>query len=491
LVDSDRGRRRAIERETDLVQAIARKQREHPESFRRCVLVVLSHAKDPASSVRILSKIPRDLAPLFAEIAVLCEGAEEAPAPETALELGLANLRWRANPRRYGHGGRRKIAFEYALEHGFDEILLVDEDDADAAAHLAAVWSLAALEGAQVVVGAPADAKLEKSFNAFLLRRLLGLQLSSFGASVRLYACDVLRRIPYALDSDEERFDTELLIQCRALGVAIRDVRLPIGGARAGSIGAAIDYRLHQLHVHRNGAFLVDRDVHYTLKHSPFGSHMQVLDAIQPGSRVLDLGCSQGLLAKSLRAKGVRIVGVDIGPAERVSRELEAYHRRDLEEALEIPEERVFDYVVMSDVIEHVKEREQLLRSARRYLKPNGRLLISTPNIAIWFYRLSLLAGRFEYGPRGVLDETHVHLYTRSTFRREVERGGFRILAERVTSLPFEVVFESTGQSRTVAALSRFYYWLARLYPKMFAYQFLLEAEVTTLLDPEPGAGER
>jgi hypothetical protein len=53
-----------------------------------------------------------------------------------------------------------------------------------------------------------------------------------------------------------------------------------------------------------------------------------------------------------------------------------------------------------------------------------------------------------------------------------------------VTSLPFEVIFESTGQSRVVAALSEGYHLLARAWPKMFAYQFLLEAEVTTLLDP-------
>ena len=53
-----------------------------------------------------------------------------------------------------------------------------------------------------------------------------------------------------------------------------------------------------------------------------------------------------------------------------------------------------------------------------------------------------------------------------------------------MTSLPFEVIFESTGQSRLVALLGELYWVLARIYPKMFAYQFLLEAEVTTVLDP-------
>ena len=96
---------------------------------------------------------------------------------------------------------------------------------------------------------------------------------------------------------------------------------------------------------------------------------------------------------------------------------------------------------------------------------------------------VTLFVGRFEYGPRGVLDETHVHLFTPASFRREVERGGFRVLGERVTALPFEIVFQSTGKSRFVRALSRVYHWIARAWPEMFAYQFLLEAEVTTLLD--------
>jgi len=205
---------------------------------------------------------------------------------------------------------------------------------------------------------------------------------------------------------------------------------------------------------------------------------------------VLDLGCSQGLLARPLAEKGVRVVGVDAGRAQGMAHELERYHRRDLEQPLDLPEERVFDYVVIADVLEHLRNRQQLLRGARRYLREDGRLVASTPNIALWFYRLSLLVGRFEYGPRGVLDRTHVHLYTHATFAREVERAGYRIVRERVTALPFEVVFESTGRSRAVRALARSYHALARWWPKLFAYQFILEAEITTLDGEAPAPAE-
>jgi hypothetical protein len=74
-----------------------------------------------------------------------------------------------------------------------------------------------------------------------------------------------------------------------------------------------------------------------------------------------------------------------------------------------------------------------------------------------------------------------VHLFTRATFRREVERAGFHVVRERVTALPFEVVFESTGRSRLLRMIARTYHRLARLWPEMFAYQFILEAEITTL----------
>jgi 2-polyprenyl-3-methyl-5-hydroxy-6-metoxy-1,4-benzoquinol methylase len=471
----------ATEPAPDVGSALARKRREAAGSFPRCALLVLAPDEARPSLAGVLARIPAEVAQLFAEIAVLFEGEG---TPPTGLPR-LPNLVVRTNPRRYGYGGRRKIAFEYALERGFDHVVVLEGDGRHPPERLADLLAPAVLEKSLVVVGA--GERGTSGPGSILLRLALGMGLRDWRSGFRLYAAEVLRRIPFQLAADDRRFDTEILIQCRALGVAVREVRIGAseepGASLAGSLAAAVAYRLHQLHLQRNGAFLVDRDVRYTFKHSRTGSHVQILEAIRPGTRVLDLGCSQGLLARPLQEKGVRTTGVDVGPPANVSRELEAYYRRDLEEPLDIPEGRVFDYVVVADVLEHLKNREQLLRSARRYLKPDGRLLVSTPNIAIWFYRLSLLLGRFEYGPRGVLDETHVHLFTQSTFRREVEKGGFRIRSQRVTSLPFEVIFESTGQSRLVAALSEVYHRLARIYPKMFAYQFLLEAEVATILD--------
>ncbi|HEX6885226.1 MAG TPA: bifunctional glycosyltransferase/class I SAM-dependent methyltransferase [Planctomycetota bacterium] len=424
-----------------------------------------------------------------AEVALFVQlGSEPATALEARLGAhpALAGARFLPDPRAYGHGGRRKVVYEYARRQGFARVCVLEPDGRHPPEALAEL--LAASEaGAELVIAARRGAHLARALQDFVL----DLRVEDYASPYRVLACALLARVPFHLNGDGRGFDTELLIQARALGVLPRSV--PVAAERDPSYSAAeglalaLGYRAHQLHLTRHGQYLVDHGVRYTRKHHPSSSHAQILAAIRPGSLVLDLGCSQGLLAAPLAERGVRVVGVDVRAPEEVSPALLRYHRRDLEAPLEIPEGRVFDVVVCADVLEHVVRRAELLRGVRRYLKPEGRLLISTPNVAIWFYRLSLLLGRFEYGPRGVLDETHVHLFTRSTFRRAIEGAAFRIVRERVTALPFEVVFESTGKSRAVHALASAYHLLARAWPTLFGYQFLLEAEVRTVLDPPAG----
>jgi len=469
------------------------------------IALFLFEAGDAESLAATLERVPVEAAERLEEIVVMEDRVERRLAALPSLDLGSRKLDVLVHraPRDLGYGGVRKAAFEYALLRRFDVAIflrcgvhppgvLPQLIEPLATGAREAVWASRRLE--TLGAGMTLDRLLAHAVTTALQNRILGLRLHDYHSSFRAFPMHAIRRIPFQLNSDDRAFDMQLAIQCRALGLPIHEVLVPpdwreyVGGA-AGLRGVlrgsavAIDYRFHQLHLVRRGRYLVDRGVHYTLKQSPTGSHMQIVSRIRPDSLVLDLGCSQGLLARPLREKGVTVTGVDAQPGDDLAEELGEYFRRDLELPLELPTGRVYDYVVSSDVIEHLRNRTQLLRSARRYLKPGGRLIVSTPNIAIWVYRLSLLLGRFEYGPKGVLDETHVHLYTRATFRREVERAGFHIARELVTALPFEVVFESTGRSRMVRAMAAFYHWLARGWPTLFAYQFILEAEITTLDD--------
>jgi methionine biosynthesis protein MetW len=454
---------------------------------------------------RTLASLPEPLHAALDEVVVMDDRVGVAAEPDLTGADAAHKLRVvvHRNPREHGFGGARKAAFEYARLKHFDRVICMRAGVGQPAAALPALIEAAAdSPGALLLAvrdasarGGPGGSWLRRAARALWagsMNRVLGLRLSDYGSSFRAFPADILTRIPYHVNADDRMFDIHTLIQCRALGAPEREVPVAPGWDESASAGegvahalravaTAAGYRLHQLHLIRRGRYFVDENVHYTLKRSDTSSHMQIVEAIAPGSRVLDLGCSQGLLAAPLREKGVAVVGVDVRPASEVAEELEAYYQRDLEQPLELPTGRVFDYVVVSDVIEHLRNRTELLRSARRYLREGGRLIISTPNVALWFYRLSLLIGRFEYGPRGVLDETHVHLFTRASFRRQVEGAGFHVLNQRVTSLPFEVVFQSTGRSRLVRAVGRTYHALARVWPGMFAYQNILEAEIITL----------
>lgn len=471
-------------------------------------VVVLAGEADADTLVATLRRIPPELRTLVAEIAVLRETPEGACRDDGPLQaLGWPFLRVLHEPRRYGYGGRRKIALAYACDRGFDAVALVGGDGGAPPEAAPALLAAVALEGSAVAVGVRPFARGSGGALGSLGRRaaarahelVLGVRLGDWDSGCRAYATSFLRIAPFRLVSDGRGFDTEILVQCRVLGAPVHAVPVPPFDGDAGglpewrrqlsSLVTAFAYRLHQLHLVRRGQYLIfDEAWRYTLKRSPTSSHMQIVDAVAPGARVLDLGCSQGLLARPLREKGARVTGVDVRPPSEVSPDLEVYHQRDLEHPLDLPEGRVFDVVVLSDVIEHLRARQDVLLAARRHLKPEGRLLVSTGNVAVWFYRLSLLVGRFEYGPKGILDETHVHLYTRASFRREIERAGFRVLRERATSLPFEVVLRSTGRSRLVQRISGAYHLLARAWPALFAYQFVLEAEATTFYDEPPTA---
>jgi len=490
-----------VQADSAIIDAIVARRAELGDAAPRFCLF-LCDCLDADAIRKTLSRIPAELDDWFEEIVIMLDRASGGSLSAAGELQGESRfeLQFHHPPRDSGFGAVRKAAFEYALREGFDQIIVMRGDSTHPPEKLPELIQLALEDPARFVLATPRGAgrsssplRLSHRVSTFVQNRILGMRLHGYRTSFRLYPSEAIARIPFQLNADDSLFDVEIIIQMRALGIPIHEV--PLIDREAGDIeddradarldllacATAIGYRFHQIHLTRNGRFMVDRDIHYTLKRSRTGSHAQIIWAIAEGSTVLDLGCSNGLLARPLLEKNVRVTGVDAEPGERLSKDLAEYYQCDLDLPLELPYGRVFDYVVCADVIEHLRNRGQLLRSARRYLKADGKLIISTPNIALWFYRLSLAVGRFEYGPRGILDETHVHLYTGSTFRREVERAGFTVLRQRVTSLPFEVVFESTGRSRFVRSLEFVYHQLACFWPSMFAYQHILEAQITTL----------
>ena len=198
-------------------------------------------------------------------------------------------------------------------------------------------------------------------------------------------------------------------------------------------------------------------------------AHAKLLAAVGTGNRVLDVGCSSGYLARPLAERGNTIFGIELDPD--AAREAEAYCERVLVgdvETMELPlEPASFDVVLCGDVVEHLRDPVAALARLRPLLKPGGRVVLSTPNIANWAIRLSLLGGRWRYTERGILDRTHAHLFTRKTLTETVDAAGYRVV-ELDHTAPVPMV--------GTPAVERAAHAISRIRPSLFAYQFLLAA---------------
>jgi 2-polyprenyl-3-methyl-5-hydroxy-6-metoxy-1,4-benzoquinol methylase len=205
------------------------------------------------------------------------------------------------------------------------------------------------------------------------------------------------------------------------------------------------------------------------LNERPHGGHEKLLSLVGEGKRVLDVGCSSGYLARPLVARGCTVVGVEQDPvAAEEAREVCSEVLVGDAETIELPfEHGSFDVVLCGDLLEHLRDPEAFLARVLPFLRAQGRLVATTPNVANWANRLGLLAGRWRYTERGILDHTHVHLFTRATLMETFGRAGYRI-----EELDFTVPVPTVG----TAMVERVAHAVGSLRPSLFAYQFVVSA---------------
>ncbi|TSE28750.1 putative teichuronic acid biosynthesis glycosyltransferase TuaG [Tepidimonas thermarum] len=145
----------------------------------------------------------------------------------------------------------------------------------------------------------------------------------------------------------------------------------------------------------------------------------QILALIRPGSRVLELGCATGSMTRILQERhGCRIDAVELDAM--AAQQARPYCDRLLVEDLEnmawdgpFFAGETYDHVLIADVLEHLREPARVLRGVRGLVRAGGNIVVSTPNIGYAGVQAALQLGWFPYGPTGLLDEGHVHFFTR------------------------------------------------------------------------------
>ncbi|MCW2540666.1 MAG: glycosyltransferase [Frankiales bacterium] len=445
-----------------------------------------------------LDRIPQDFRSRITEVIVSDDGSRD-----DTFELGQS---WAArpetppthvirHPKNLGYGGNQKAVYALAIEHGLDIVVLLHGDGQYAPECLPDMVApfndteCAAVFGSRMIN--PRAAKeggmplYKRVGNRVLTRfenRVLGTDLTEFHSGYRAYSTKILREIPFAANSDGFDFDTQIIAQVLHAGGKITEIPIPtyygdeicyVNGVKYAR-DVVKDVLEYKLAVRGFGVSdWVPKPDEYNFKEGDGSSHAMILQMLAgaANSRILDVGCSGGLLAEQIRSAGHYVVGVDALEIPGVRDRTDAFYVVDLDRGLPDRIGTGFDYVIAGDVIEHLAHPSRALQDMRAVLRPSGQLLLSVPNFAHWYPRTRVLLGAFGYDRRGILDDTHLRFFTRNTLRRLVRSAGFDVLDERATGLPLP---NTVPGQRAGALIRRLDDRLVRLRPTLFGYQHVL-----------------
>ena len=449
-----------------------------------------------------LRRIPPDLVPRLVDLYVIDDRSSDHTSEAAArLAEDLPPLKVFRTPFNQGYGGNQKLGYRYAITQGYDVVVLLHGDGQYAPEALPrmiapfADASVDAVFGSRMMVagaarrgGMPLYKRIGNRILTAIENRLLGAQLSEFHSGYRAYRVSTLARLPFERNTDDFHFDTEIIIQLLLARARIVEVPIPtyygdeichVNGIpyALSCLKSILTSKANQVHLLYDPRFdLAGAGEAYQFKEAPNSLHQHIVNRrLETGSRVVDLGAGTARVGRSLHQRGARVVAVDQHrPPEDpgipyLERDLETGFAADVVATLGAPA----DWVVALDVIEHTARPEEAVAEIHRCLAPGGVLLASTGNIAFLPLRLGLLLGQFNYGKRGILDLTHQRLFTIRSFVRLLEQSGFEVRQARGFGPPIQ---DMVGRSALLTALDRLGGWLARFWPGLFSYQFLIEA---------------
>jgi glycosyltransferase involved in cell wall biosynthesis/2-polyprenyl-3-methyl-5-hydroxy-6-metoxy-1,4-benzoquinol methylase len=468
------------------------------------IFVIAYHAE--ATLRRVLERIPAEIFDtLECEILVVddastdrtfeigCEYRDAHP------EIRLTVLR---NEFNQGYGGNQKVGYSYAITQGFDYVAMVHGDgqyapeelpklmrplldgEADAVFGSRMMIRFGALKG-----GMPLYKYLGNKILTTAQNSLLGSHLTEFHSGYRIYSVAALKSIHFSLNSNDFHFDTEIIIQLLNARMRIKELPIPtfygdeicrVNGTKYAKDVMVVTlqnafHRCGLLHQRRFDP-VRESDRHDELKLGYPSSHTYAIDAVPSRAKVLDFDSSFTGVATELVRKGCEVAVVDrTTPPAPVPEGISVFVRDPQDpSAFDLA---AYEYLLMLDVIEHLPQPEKFIEDLRKQFDYRTRkLILTTPNVAFIVQRVMLALGQFNYGSAGILDRTHVRLYTFRSIQRLLRDAGFRIKDVRGVPAPFPKVLGNglLGRAAIAGNLA-----LIRFSKTLFAYQIYVEAETT------------
>lgn len=192
-----------------------------------------------------------------------------------------------------------------------------------------------------------------------------------------------------------------------------------------------------------------------------------VLSLIEPSAKkinVLDIGCYDGEISKRIKEKVGNCVVYGIDVSDNTKEEAEkkgvVFKSNDLNEGIDFPD-NMFDLVFAGEIIEHIYDTDFLVDEIRRILKPEGVLVITTPNLLSFGRRVSYLIGKGVFMeasltyPKKPQPAGHVRFFTKDLLLGFMNSKGFKVekyLSDTVNFIGFRSdflakVFPTFGRS--------------------------------------------
>ncbi len=435
----------------------------------------------------------------------MCDDASGDNTYELGLEypartdLPLTVIR---QPRNLGYGGNQKAAYRWAIEHELDIVVLLHGDGQYAPEVIEDLLTPFDTMGCDAVFGSRVMAAGSARLGGMPLHKyvgnriltafsnaVIGMSLSEWHSGLRAYRVDVLCQVPFESNSNGFDFDTQIIIQLHEAGHVITEIPIPthygdevcyVSGMRYARDVArdVVRYRLHKMGFGSGETAFTGGGHGRSSTESPAVRQLRWQLGNRRPSRIVDLGATDGRINDALRKSGHSVVGLDPPVLDIVGARWDGSPKFDATKPLAQELGGPADVVIAPDLLSQRVDPISLFAGVKGMLAPDGVVMVSITNVAHWYPRLRLLAGRFDYDRRGVFDAEQLRFFTRRSFDRMARRAGLHVRSSWPVGIPVEVLDRGSAAPTWAKCLMA---WLDRLgmalWPNLFAYQFLVELE--------------
>lgn len=160
-------------------------------------------------------------------------------------------------------------------------------------------------------------------------------------------------------------------------------------------------------------------------KHRLMNYHGFFVDRIKAGEKVLDVGCGNGTVAMRMAQSGALVTGLDLN-ADNIAFARKKYRHKNLNficgDVTDDFPGGPYDVIVMSNVLEHIQDRVELLKKLQNRFRPK-RFLMRIPMVN----RHWLVPLKKELGMPYFSDSTHFTEYTLGSFQDEIRTAGLNV----------------------------------------------------------------